>query len=133
MKREDFPRRVTGRLLDRRPEPWRQHLWAADCVQVELGLLELAANRQRSLLLIQSELEQLRELEADIRENGLRTPLELVVDVRGKIGVTEGHHRIIVCRWIGMTHLPCRFAESEGLKYGTHLAPIMGQLLRTVR
>lgn len=51
------------------------------------------------------------ELTADIRTNGMRDPIR-VCDTDGR--VIDGHHRAIVARALGMTHIPVASAWESG-------------------
>ncbi len=59
-------------------------------------------------------------LRADVAANGIRQPLEVVVDHVGHVCLKDGHHRTGVCEelrnaGIGPSHLPVRFSRSNGV------------------
>lgn len=54
---------------------------------------------------------RMRELTADIRAHGMRNPIR-VCDTEHR--VIDGHHRAIVARLLGMTHVPVASAWESG-------------------
>lgn len=96
------------------PQPWRQTSPEALLLPTEL-VLKFTDPGRLSLLRV-SEPQQLEELKTSMLKDGLRTPLELYMDVNGKVRLQEGHHRMCVA----IEHLhefpkvPVLFRETNG-------------------
>lgn len=51
------------------------------------------------------------ELHDSIQKEGIKTPLHINIDAEGYKDLIEGHHRYIVARNLGLTHVPVRFTN----------------------
>jgi hypothetical protein len=113
-------------------EPWRDGPWGSTAIVVGVDLLVEIADPLRLQELAAIETEYLLELQADIKENGIKEPLLLIVDGLGRIAMKEGHHRTIVATRIGLTGLPVRLRSSEGrVRYGRPLSETLVTFLQT--
>lgn len=113
-------------------EPWRGGPHGDSAIVVGVELLAEIADPRRLQELGAIETEYLLDLEGDIKENGIKEPLLLIVDGLGRIAMKEGHHRTIVATRIGMTGLPVRLRSSEGrVRYGRPLSETLVRLLQT--
>lgn len=49
------------------------------------------------------------ELKADIAKHGIKDPIEATQTEKGNFLLTEGHHRVIIARELGLHHIPVIF------------------------
>lgn len=113
-------------------EPWRDGPYGSVSIVVGVDLLAEIADPRRLQELAAIETQYLLDLEGDIKENGIKEPLLLIVDGLGRIAMKEGHHRTIVAGRIGMTGLPVRLRSSEGrVRYGRPLSETLVGFLQT--
>lgn len=69
----------------------------------------------------------LNELAADIKENGIRDPLNFHVDNNGRLCLRNGHHRLLAAEVIGMNWLPFVVSGLKNATSDTYLALIPDQ------
>jgi len=53
--------------------------------------------------------ETLRELEQDIKENGIKSPLLVLIGKNGQALVGEGNHRLFIARKLNIQQVPVHF------------------------
>jgi len=53
--------------------------------------------------------ETLRDLEQDIKENGVKSPLLVLIGKNGRALVAEGNHRIFIARKLDLQQVPVHF------------------------
>lgn len=51
------------------------------------------------------------KLHESIQKEGIKTPLHINIDEDGGKDLIEGHHRYIVARNLGLTHVPVRYTH----------------------
>ncbi|QBQ74836.1 hypothetical protein [Caudovirales GX15bay] len=96
-------------------EPWRSHRFAGRCFLVPRELLFRVAQQER-LTLIAQDTERLVRVRASLQTDGLRFPLELVIDDGGHIVLRDGHHRLLSSEGLPLfRRLPVYFTRSPGI------------------
>ena len=68
--------------------------------------------------------EEYRALKNDIKEKGIRQPLEILPDFR----IIDGHHRLKIALELGLVTVPCVVRDLD--EKGAHLAILTANLLR---
>lgn len=95
-------------------DPWRQR--PLNIVMVPRDILEAIVQPER-MRFCDSDHEKLAQVRAELLRDGLREPLELVLDNQGRIILRDGHHRLVVTRaWRHFETLPCIFTRSEQIR-----------------
>lgn len=59
------------------------------------------------------ETDQVDVLIDDLRFRGFSEPMIVVVDVRGRMVLKDGHHRLLAATVLGIDRVPVRFRRSE--------------------
>lgn len=116
-----------------RPEPWRHHPLAGACLLFARDVLMAMAQGPR-LALISRDGEYLDRLRASLVAEGLKVPLELVIDREGRIVLKDGHHRLLVTEGVeGFETFPARLTRSDtGIAVTcATVFDILSELLRT--
>lgn len=117
------------------PEPWRQHRLAPQCVLVPRQILLSLAQGPR-LVEVGRDWAAIAEIRVQLENEGLREPLELVIDRDGRIVLRDGHHRILATDGMGQfDYLPVLITRSDrGIAVScTTVYEILPALLSTVR
>lgn len=78
------------------------------------------------LAVAQADTERVARLAAHIAAHGLRHPLEIVADARGRIVLKDGHHRLVVALRTGTVALPVTIKRSERIRGHSHpMRPVL--------
>lgn len=56
--------------------------------------------------------QQINNLKKDIKENGIKNPIELVRNNDGSIEIENGNHRLLIAEELGLKEVPIKFVES---------------------
>lgn len=98
------------------PEPWREHRWAARSFLFTRSFLLDLAQPER-LQQVRADTEHIAALRHDLSVNGLRRPLEVVIDRAGRVVLRDGHHRLVASAGLpGFTTFPVVFTESDHVR-----------------
>ena len=111
-----------------RPEPWRDHPLSSQAVLVPRHIVEMLAQPAR-VGQISRDTERLDSIRASLLSDGLKEPLEIVVD--GRIVLRNGHHRLTCTTELpGFEMWPVVFAPSDGIRCrAIPIANVMALLL----
>ena len=91
---------VPGHQLD----PWRSSYSAT---LIRRDLVERMAKGERLAEIERFDIDRIDAIAASIAEEGLREPLLILVTDSGRIGLKEGHHRLVATRrWNHFSSLP---------------------------
>lgn len=110
-------------------DAWRNGRWAGEVFPVPLATLQQLVNPHR-VADIQREVEWLAQLTVELDERGVDEPLVLVVDRLGKLGLKDGHHRVVCAGRLGWERLPCRLIRSDRIRsHGVPVHDVLGSVL----
>lgn len=115
----------------RRPrDAWRRGKFAEQSFLLSLSVLQVLANDRRTAQ-ISMDVERLAWIEQSLKERGVDQPLVLVVDRAGRLGLKDGHHRVLIASRLGWSSLPVRLERSDRLRsHGVPAHDVLGDLLR---
>lgn len=101
-------------------------------VQLPIAVVLALADRQL-LSVVPSDQAYLAELTASIRAEGIRVPLEVMLDPAGRARLKEGHHRTYVAREIGLQHLPVKFVPFGSVMQAGYQQFFLSELMEFVQ
>lgn len=98
------------------PTPWKDNVYAQKGIaeEVEISFLEPFQGNP-----LRYSDERMAELVEDIRQNGLREPIMILIgqeDRRVQIG--EGNHRLFAAKLAGLTKIPARVMRQRNIHFG---------------
>lgn len=98
-------------------DPWKSNKQYKDIFLVPRIFLETITQKKQYNYCLITDQEKVFEVKRDINENGLRNPLEIVVDSGGSIVLRDGHHRLLATDGIDhFIYLPCFMTQSENIR-----------------
>lgn len=98
---------VPGHQLD----PWRA---TYSVTLIQRDLVERMAKGERLAEIERFDVDRINAIAASIAEEGLREPLLVLVTDAGRIGLKEGHHRLVATRrWEHFSLLPVIIKRGE--------------------
>jgi len=113
-----------------RPEPWRTHPNAQRAFLFPRALLEDLAQPDRLREIRGSA--RVRLVRDQLLRDGLREPLEFVIDTDGLLALRDGHHRLLASQDLTWCRkMPAFFSRSTRLRVANRRAcDLLEQLLR---
>lgn len=109
-------------------EPW-EHM-ADECVVIPVALVREISQPNR---LVRIANDDLTDLVQSLRDEGLRDPLQLLVDDRGRLCLQNGHHRLLAAEFLGRDSLPVRIESATSLRVDSYPAKdVLFKLLKSV-
>lgn len=110
------------------PQPWRDNPRNDDAFLVRREVLLVFAQGER-LSEISRNLERLAWIQESMDIDGIKEPLELVIDSYGIIVLRDGHHRLLCAGELGMEELPIILTASERSRTGPHVSTVLRRLI----
>lgn len=98
-------------------DPWRTSgRWEGRIFLISRELIEKVAQTER-IIFCYGDSDRVRHIREEIFTGGLREPLELVVDLNGRVVLRDGHHRLLATD--GLEHfqkLPVIITHSDRIR-----------------
>lgn len=110
-------------------EPWRDS--PMDVVLIPLEAVIHFTDPAKLAFIEQFEYDQVEALRLVICSEGLKSPLEMVIDIFGKLTLRNGHHRLLALRDLGENEIPVYFLKSNNVR--TFCRPLHEELPYLIR
>lgn len=110
-------------------DAWRNGRYRAETFELRTTTVARLVNPRRLDMIVKDE-ERLSQIGGQMADRGLDEVLVLVVDLAGRVGLQDGHHRFLCAYRLGWERLPCRLKVSDRLRsHGLPVHEVLAEML----